>query len=787
MMETMTETQIQESSIQSLAQAYDIQLEWRDIWGNVHPVTEEMCRALLSAMEVPAANQAELDRSFEKLQYATVARWLEPVMVVSETEQNIRIPLHLPVSFGDRAFAWQLQAEEGEVREGRFFVHDLHHVEDIELAVHHEKIGRYEFQLEGLPPQGYHRFIVREAEAAGRDKTAQNTTVPAEGSVDMLLVVTPTRCFLPAVLDEGASQFHGDDPEAAARSARVWGPAVQLYAVNSSRNWGVGDYTDLTKIVDWCAEKGAALVGLNPLHALFPHNPAHSSPYSPSSRIFFNVLLLDPEAIEDFSESEEARQLAYSPEFQEAFKSLRAETFIQYAEVGRLKFKVLEVLYQNFCARHLAKNTPRAVAFKKYIQEQGLLLQRFALFHALQERFHKEDSSIWGWPAWPEAYRNPESPAVQEFLETSGERVGYYQYLQWQVDCQLAKADERCLEKNLGIGLYMDMAVGVDRGGADVWANQHLFAQSSAVGAPPDEYNQKGQDWGLPPLIPERMREEQYRSFIEILRQNMKHAGALRIDHVMGLMRLFWIPPNLPPSQGAYIHYPVDELFGILALESQRNGCLVIGEDMGTVPDIVRDRMQRWGVYSYKVFYFEKEGEDRFKPPEQYQDTAAVAVSTHDLPTLTGFWQGQDIAVRTELDLYPNRDLQERQVRDRVLERVSILNLLEQHGLLPPGASTDPMSVPVMTPELTTAIHRLVAQTRSKVFMVQFEDMLQQPDQINLPGTTEPVYPCWRRRLTAPLEDLFTDVRVQDICQALAEERPKRGPFPSSKAGRYRR
>lgn len=769
MMETMTQ---QSTTVQSLAQAYDIQLEWQDIWGNAHPVTEEMCRALLSAMNVSAQSQDDVNNAFEALQYATVARWIEPVTVVPEHEGTLQIVLRLPETVINTEFSWQLTEENGTIREGRFIPRELHHLNDVELAVHHEKIIRYAFYLEGLPAQGYHRFVA--------------TQIDTHTGVDMLLVVTPNRCFLPAILDAGATEFHGNDLEAAARSARVWGPAVQLYAVNSNRNWGLGDYTDLVNLVDWSADHGAALIGLNPLHALFPHNPAHCSPYSPSSRIFFNVLLLDAEGIPDFAESEEARQLVYSPEFQESLKKLRGETLIQYAEVGRLKYKVLELLYQNFCAQHLAKNTVYAKDFKQYIQEEGTLLERFALFHALQERFHKEDANIWGWPVWPEAYRNPENEAVQDFLASNRERVGFYQYLQWQADRQLEKAGERCLDKNLGIGLYMDMAVGVDRGGADVWANQHLFAQSSAVGAPPDEYNQKGQDWGLPPLIPEKMREEQYRSFIEILRHTMKHAGALRIDHVMGLMRLFWIPPNLPPSQGAYIHYAVDELFGILALESQRNACMVIGEDMGTVPDIVRDRMQRWGVYSYKVFYFEKEWEDRFKAPEAYQDTAAVAVSTHDLPTLTGFWQGQDITVRTELDLYPNADLRERQVRDRVMERIGILNLLEQRGLLPPGVSTDPLSASSMTPELTAAIHRLVAQTRSKVFMVQFEDMLQQIDQINLPGTTEPTYPCWQRRLTVPLEEFATDRRVEAVCNALKEERPKRVTFPNAKSKRSR-
>lgn len=757
-METIT----QESNIENLAQAYGIQPEWRDIWGNVHHVTDEMYKALLSAMEVTIQSQADIDQAFDRLQHQTVARWLEPVAVMPESESGIAISVHLPESAQGKTFQWQLQMEDGHTKTGQFQTGELQQVGTVELAAHHEKIGQYQLHLEDKLPQGYHHFQLRDAESGE--------------AVQMLVVITPTRCYMPNVLDNAE---HGG------KNGKVWGPAVQLYAVQSNRNWGIGDFSDLNRIVDWCAEQGAAMVGLNPLHALFPHNPAHSSPYSPSSRMYFNVLYLDVEAIADFLESAEAKQLVFSPAYQTALERLRKEPMVPYAEVGQRKLEVLELLYQNFCHKHLSQDTERARDFRHYVNEHGHLLERFALFHALQERFHKEDASVWGWPAWPESYQDPESPAVREFLEANRERVGFYQYLQWLVDLQLQDAGLRCLKSNLGVGLYMDMAVGVDRGGADVWANQHLFAKSSAVGAPPDEYNQKGQDWGLPPLIPEKMREEAYESYIEILRQNMKHAGALRIDHVMGLMRLFWIPPGLPPSQGAYIHYSLDELFGILALESQRNQCMVIGEDMGTVPDLVRDRMNRWGIYSYKVFYFEKDGE-RYKSPEEYLDTAAVAVSTHDLPTLGGFWQGQDIAVRTELDLYPNKEMRERQIKDRVMERMSILNLLEERGLLPPDVTAGPLSTPVMSPELSTAIHRLVAQTKAKVFMVQFEDMLQQVDQINLPGTTDPVYACWKRKITLPLETLFTDSRVKDICTALSAERPRIAPpeTPSEESGK---
>jgi len=745
-----------QTSLHRLASAYDIQPEWQDIWGNNHSVTDEMYKALLSAMEIETDTDKHIDDALKAFEHAKVARWIEPVLVLAENEGQVRTTLNFPAKYHESQFRWSLVSDETNEpdrakhiakRSGEFNPFHLNQVGEIKLDGQ-EPINQYEFTLGELPPQGYYRLQI---EAIDNGQVA-----------DMLLVITPTSCFMPEILQDKDNA-----------QARVWGPAVQLYAAHSNKSWGIGDYGDLLKIVDWCAEQGATMIGLNPLHALFPHNPSHSSPYSPSSRMFFNALLLDIEAIEDFQESNDIQARTSAPEFRALLNTLRSGEMIQYGEVGRLKFDTLERLFQHFLENHLRKDTKRAKVFKAYTEDRGSLLASFALYHALQEHFYKQDAMMWGWPVWPQEYQDPNSKAVAKFLTENPDKVAYYQYLQWQTEIQLDKAKARCQEKNLGIGLYMDMAVGVDRSGADVWANQRLFAQSSAVGAPPDEYNQKGQDWGLPPLIPQRMREEQYRSFIQILRQNMRHSGALRMDHVMGLMRLFLIPPGLPPSQGAYIHYPVDELFGILALESQRCGCLIIGEDMGTVPPAVRERLDRWGVYSYKVFFFEKEAPEKYYPPEHFLDRAAVAISTHDLPTLAGFWQSRDIAVRTELDLYPNAELQDRQIRERALERIGILHALNDQGLLPAGVVPDPSTIPNMTTDLALAVHRFVARTRSKVFMVQFEDLLNQTEQINLPGTTEPTYPCWRRRIPVALEQLFSDPKVNSIARAISEERPK--------------
>ncbi|MCI0441565.1 MAG: 4-alpha-glucanotransferase, partial [Chloroflexi bacterium] len=368
-------------------------------------------------------------------------------------------------------------------------------------------------------------------------------------------------------------------------------------------------------------------VGLNPLCALFPHNPVHTSPYSPSSRLFLNVLYLDVEAIADFAECQAARALVAKPEFQARLRALRAAELVDYEQVAAVKFEALELLYRHFRDYHLSRGTERGQAFRTFQDERGEPLHKHTLCEALQEHFQREDSSTWGWPVWPEAYRDPDAEAVAAFCAAHQERVEFYQYLQWQADLQLGAAGLRSLELGLGVGTYLDLAVGVDRGGAEVWANQRFYSLEARIGAPPDLWNPMGQDWGLPPLVPERLREAAYAPIIAILRAHMQHAGALRLDHVMGLMRLFWVPPGQTARAGTYVSYPLQDLLAIVALESQRNQCLVIGEDLGTVPDEVREAMREYGVLSYRVLYFEKEADGNFIAPANYPRQVLVTAT----------------------------------------------------------------------------------------------------------------------------------------------------------------
>jgi (1->4)-alpha-D-glucan 1-alpha-D-glucosylmutase len=533
----------------------------------------------------------------------------------------------------------------------------------------------------------------------------------------------------------------------------------------------MGDFSDLRGMQEFCGESGAAMVLLNPLHALFPDAPEHASPYSPSSRVWFNTLYLDVEAIDDFAESEAAQARVLEPGFQARLRALRESTQVDYREVSAAKREILELLYQHFRTQHLAQDTQRARDFRAFQNEHGESLRKLALFEALQEHFHAQDDSVWGWPVWPEAYRDQHAPEVAAFCEAHLSRVEYYEYLQWQAFLELEAAGSRSLECGLGIGIMLDLAIGVAEGGAATWTSPELYARAASAGAPPDEINLLGQDWGLPPWIPHKLTEVAYEPFIELLRTNMRFAGALRMDHVMGLRRLFWAVRGLPAAEGTYVSYPFEDLLGILALESQRNRCLVVGEDLGTVPDEVRHALHPLGVLSTRLLYFERWDDGRMKPPRDYPVQAAAAVTTHDLPPLAGYWQGLDIELRERLHMFPSEEVRDRQIASRAADRPHLLQALEGEDLLPPSGSTQPETFPAMTAELAQAVYAYLARSPSKLLLVQMEDSLGVAEQPNLPGTTEATYPCWRLKLPLDLEAWRDSLYMQGITEALRQER----------------
>jgi len=715
------------AALLQLCERYGIAPDYYDIWGRRRVVPDHGLRALLRAMDVEAGDRAQIEASLLARDTAPASRAPLPAVAVFWQDAAPWI-LVLQAAARDADLHWELSEEGGARHQGV--------VEDFRVV------------LPGTLPIGYHRLDLRiGAPADGGEQRLVSST---------LVLVAPRRCYLPPQIEQGG---------------RVWGPAVQLYALRSARNWGIGDFTDLAALVRLFGAHGAALVGLNPLHALFPHNPEHASPYAPSSRRFLDVLYIDVEAVEEFTSCPEARARVLEPAFQARLQQLRASELVDYTGVAAAKMPILELLYAQFQRGHPeVSNVPRLRDFRAFQAAGGLALRQHATYEALQEHFYARDAQAWGWPQWPYPYRDPNAPEVLAFAQEHLARVEFFEYLQWLAEQQLAEAGGASMQAHLGVGLYQDLAVSVDRGGADSWAAQDLYAQSASAGCPPDDFNLHGQDWGLLPLLPERLRARAFAPFIAVLRANMRHAGALRIDHVMGLSRLFWVPRGDLPEAGAYVAYPFEQLLAIVTLESQRNGCMVIGEDLGTVSDEVRQAMERCGMLSYRVLYFSRGHGGAYLAPRDFPRDALITATTHDLATLVGFWEGRDIVVRQSLGLFPSEAVHQQQLEQRKHDCAHLIEALRRESLLPPGVGPDWVWPLPMTPALATAIQEYLARSPARVLVVQLEDVFGSRDQVNLPGTVDQ-YANWRRKLPVALEQFESDGRVAELARRLAADR----------------
>jgi (1->4)-alpha-D-glucan 1-alpha-D-glucosylmutase len=695
---------------------------YRDFWG------EERA--------VPEATLASLEALLERRGGAP--RVLEPVAVVPHAAP--RVVATLPAGETQRAWSLSTANEDGSRAQTEVWFEEGELLESFE----HEG-GRYERRALALPfgiPAGYHELTL-------------------DGWTQRLIVV-PESCYLPERLEQGA---------------RTWGIAVQLYGLRSERNWGIGDFTDLTTLARGAAAHGAGAIGLNPLHLLHSDAPAACSPYAPSSRYFRNALYLDVEAIPEFVASKRAKAMVRRAKFGARLRALRDAKLIDFVAVSAAKRAVLDVLFEEFEATNAPEGIPRTErgeAFSAFVRAGGERLRLTATFEALAERMGKRRRRPIGWQKWPEPYRRPDTPEVAEFARLHRARIAFFCYLQWQADVQLSAAAAAC--DGMPLGLYCDLAVGVDHNSADAWADQELLVDDANVGAPPDGFTPHGQDWGLAPVNPAVLRERAYEPFVALLRANMRHAGAVRIDHVMGLMRLFWIPGRRKAVDGAYVQYPFDDLLGILALESRRNRCIVIGEDLGVVPEGFRERMERERILSYRLMYFEREWEGRFRRPEHYPALALASPGTHDLPTLRGYWEGHDAAFRGSIGFVADAQSHERERSERLRDRARLLDLLVELGLLAAEVrhalltTGDPDVASLLLDEVVRAVYRMLARTPSLLMMVAAEDLAGEIEQANFPGTIHE-HPNWRRRLGKTVEALLEAPHVRALFATLDRSR----------------
>ena len=679
------------AALQALAGAMGILPEWHDLSGRLHVTAPETQRALLAAMGLAAASEAEAAEALAAHEALGAARRLPEELVVAVGEE-LRLPLPAPAD-------WRLELDDGELRDGRAD-------ESIVLT----------------PPPGLHRLMA--------------------GEETCLLIVAPAQA-------PGVAEVLG--------RPRGWGVTAALYGLRSVRNLGLGDYADLATAAAELAELGADFLGINPLHARGAACDG-ISPYTPSCRTAFEPRHIAVDAVPGFAASAQAQQLLRDNAGRLA--AGRQAALVDYATAEAITAQALRQLFEEFESRPGAA----AEAFAAWRQHDGQAVEWFALFEAISLQ-HGAD-----WRGWPEALQDSGSPAVRDFAANNATEMRYHAWLQWLAAGQIAAAQSSAKDAGMGLGLYLDVAVGVRPGGADTWSAPSCFAEGVSLGAPPDAFNPLGQNWALAPFAPAGLRAAAYRPFVEMLRAAMTHAGIIRIDHILGLRRSFWVPGNDAP--GGYVGYPLEPMLALIRLEAWRAGCVVVGEDLGSVPPGLRERLAEAGLLGCAVMQFERE-DHRFRPPAAYRRATLASFGTHDTPTLRGWWSGWDIDRRHEIDGNDAaaRDAEQGQ---RAAARRSLAQLLRDEGLAP--ADLDPATPPSEADDaVAEALHRLLARAGSSLVAVQLDDALGSLEQQNLPGTIDE-HPNWRRRYRIDVDTLAEYPGLRSLSILLS---PPAGPTPN--------
>ena len=536
-------------------------------------------------------------------------------------------------------------------------------------------------------------------------------------------------------------------PKLLANGGRMNGLTMHLYSLRSERNWGIGDFTDLLNLMKYAAEKKLDFVGINPLHALFTSKPAFASPYSPSSREWLNPIYLDVEKVGAFTYNEQLKNWLAQPKIRQRIAALRITETVTYTAVWACKRDALHMAFNAFEQDTCEAAANERAAFEAFVTNKGKALQGFGLFEAL-DQYYSRPGQV-GWQSWPSEFHQPDGEAVEKFARSHEREIRFYMWLQWLCAEQLREINQAAAEYGVKLGIYGDLAVGVARGSADTWLNRQDYCMDLSVGAPPDPLGPTGQNWDLPPLNPLMLKHTGYEKFAHLLRENMRLYGVLRIDHVMALCRLWWVLNGKTADFGAYVHYDAEVMFAILALESRRNRCVIIGEDLGTVPDEARHLLNRYQVFSYKVMYFSK-GWNGFQLPEEYPEQAITVISTHDVAPLAGYWTGKDLDTMFKLGTLPDAAAFQTALDEREHDKADLLDKLKETGCL--GAD---VQMPAKADEtLLAALHKYGALSRSKLYAVQLENLLGVIDNLNVPGVTEG-YPNWAQKMPVSLEDFL--------------------------------
>lgn len=712
---------LSDPALGELADRFGISTQFYDWKGRHTQVGEQTVVAILAEFDVDASTPERARAAAQRVRDDHWRRIVQPCVVLragQEGRVDVHVPAGAPVSLrivgedGNDHLPWQVDNWNPD------------------RPIDGRMIGEATFGIPGNLPLGYHELIVtigtHDADGSAADGGIHTTATST-------IIVTPNRVGLPRRM--GAS--------------RVWGYAAQLYSVRSHHSWGLGDLTDLADLCTWSASQGAGYLLTNPLHAAEVAGRMEPSPYLPSSRLFVNPIYIRPELIAEYHDLDQ-----YDASLIESLRTTTLDddpqALLDRDRTWQAKSQALELIHR------VDMSASRRMAFTAFRVARGRRLEDFATWCLLSE-LHGSD-----WHDWPAELHDPHGAAVARVRREHADRIDFHMWLQWIADQQLSTAQSSGTDAGMPVGLICDLAVGVNGSGADAWMLNGLFAREMNVGAPPDPFNQAGQDWGQPPMRPDVLEQMAYAPLREMVSSALRHAGGVRIDHIMGLFRLWWVPRGLGPRHGAYVRYNHEAMVGVVALEAYRAGALVIGEDLGTVEPWVRDHLASRGILGTSIMWFETGPDGRPKQPQQWREHAMSSVTSHDLPPTSSYLRGDHVELRDRLGLLTESVDEERENARR--ERETWLASLRQQGVLE-ADEDDPEQV-------TLAMHTLLTRTPSKVINATLTDAVGDPRTQNLPGT-EDEYPNWRVPLSGPdgepvyLEDLYSSDRAARMAKVL--------------------
>jgi 4-alpha-glucanotransferase len=707
------------SAIEALATKAGFEVEWQDAHKQIQRVPENTLKVLLERLGLPCGNATQLKQSTATLDAELSGRKLPPLMT-AEIDRGISLPM-AAVKTGAR---YRIELESGAVIDGRFTSPKG------EIAL-----------LSPISEPGYHTLVINE----------QRTT----------LAVAPARCY---TIDDA---WRALDP-ATETTPPMWGVAAQVYGLRRMGDGGVGDFSALATLAAESAQRGGHAIAISPMHAMFSAEPHKFSPYSPSSRLFLNIAHIDPAAVMGLEAAQAANETAGVAD---EFAKLETLQLIDWPRVVTAKLAVLRALFAQFNAQD---NDMLHRDFARFVKRGGRALEDHARFEALQAAQLKEANEGY-WRNWADELRDPRSTAVAEFAAAHKHEVDFFLFAQWLAAKGLSHAQHVARDSGMAIGLIADLAVGCDSAGSHAWSYRDEMLQGVSVGAPPDLFNQAGQSWGLTTFSPRAMRTQGFSAFIDMLRAAFSLAGGIRIDHILGLRRLWLVPDGESAKNGAYLRYPLDDLLRLIALESWRHKAIVIGEDLGTVPPGFRERLQEHGLLGIRVLWFDRaEKGPGFKAPADWDHDVAATTTTHDLPTVTGWWIGEDIVWRSKIGQTAARadgqDPVELAQVERGEDRKLLWSAFQEAGVAAPDVSV-PADISPQTAPVDEAL-AFVASTPAPLAIYPLEDLLALAEMPNLPGSIDE-HPNWRRRLAAPVSELFDDDSFVDRLLAIDQARQK--------------